>query len=220
METSVDKCLAFCQSLAMSGKKFSFSLSIGEDNFSFNNKELESSSCLKKKKSPSQIRREQRRKEERTLKKAAESTGKVVEASKSEENVSTVNSVEYQCSQCDSKFKAEEDLNDHIGVVHTAPVLPTHEKERSSGHIPDLALTPIHGQRNEEDMMRSPPPPLALICNLMRGQFQGEYGEKCGETFTSEDDLRVHVHIYHQLCSREKYQTPCPWDACISHEVT
>ena len=77
MEASVDKCLAFCQSLATSGQKFSFTLSIGKDNFSFsNNKELGSSSCLKKKKSPSRIRREQRRKEERTLKTAAESTGR------------------------------------------------------------------------------------------------------------------------------------------------
>ena len=108
METSVDKCLAFCQSLAMSGQKFSFTLSIGKDTFSFNNKELGSSSCVKrKKKSPSQVRREQRRKEERSLKKAAEATEKVAEAS------------EFQCSQCDSNFKTEEDLNAHIGEVHT-----------------------------------------------------------------------------------------------------
>ena len=57
MEASVDKCLAFCQSLVMSGKKFSFTLSIGVDTFCFNNKELDSSSFVKKK-SPSQIRRE------------------------------------------------------------------------------------------------------------------------------------------------------------------
>ena len=105
METSVDKCLAFCQSLAMSGQKFSFTLSIGKDNFSFNNKELGSSSCVKKKKkSPSQVRREQRRKEERSLKKTAEAAEKVAD---------------FQCSQCDSSFKAEEDLNAHIGEVHT-----------------------------------------------------------------------------------------------------
>ena len=105
METSVDKCLAFCQSLAMSGQKFSFTLSIGKDNFSFNNKELGSSSCVKKKKkSPSQVRREHRRKEERSLKKTAEAAEKVAD---------------FQCSQCDSSFKAEEDLNAHIGEVHT-----------------------------------------------------------------------------------------------------
>ena len=131
MDTSVDKCLAFCQSLAMSGQKFSFTLSIGKDSFSFNNKELGSSSCVKrKKKSPSQVRREQRRKEERSLKKAAEATEKVAEAS------------EFQCSQCDSNFKTEEDLNAHIGEVHTAPVLPTPEKERAPNQVAELLLTP------------------------------------------------------------------------------
>ena len=86
MEASVDKCLAFCQSLAMSGQKFSFTLSIGKDNFSFTNKELGPSSCMKKK-CPSQIRRELRRKEERSLKKAAEPTEKVAEASESERSL-------------------------------------------------------------------------------------------------------------------------------------
>ena len=115
METSIDKCLAFCQSLAMSGQKFSFTLSIGKDNFAFSNKELGSSSCTKKKKSPSQIRREQRRKTERSLKKAAEPTEKVVEASESVESGSVINAVNFQCCQCDLNFKAEEDLNAHIG---------------------------------------------------------------------------------------------------------
>ena len=146
METSVDKCLAFCQALAMSGQKFSFTLSIGKDNFAFTNKELGPSSCMKKK-SPSQIRRELRRKEERSLKKAAEPTEKVVEASESDPIVSTVG---FQCSQCDSSFKAEEDLNAHIGEVHSAPVLPTPEKERAPDQIADLKLTPpVHNMRTE-----------------------------------------------------------------------
>ena len=151
METSVDKCLAFCQSLAMSGQKFSFTLSIGKDNFSFSNKELGSSSCAKKKKkSPSQVRREQRRKEERSLKKAAETTEKVVEASESEESGSKVKNALFQCSQCDLYFKAEEDLNAHIGEVHSDTVLPTPEKERSPDQVAELILTPISGQRKEE----------------------------------------------------------------------
>ena len=117
METSVDKCLAFCQSLVMSGHKFSFTLSIGNGNFSFNNKELGSSSCTRKKKSPSQIRRELRRKTERSLKKAAETTEKVVEARKSEEFGSLVNPVNFHCSGCDLSFKTEEDLNAHIALL-------------------------------------------------------------------------------------------------------
>ena len=86
----------------MPGQKFCLTLSIGQDRFSFNNKELGSSSCSKKK-SSSQIRRDKRRKEEHALKSAVvtavESTEKVVEAR---------SSLDIQCSQCDLYFKAEE----------------------------------------------------------------------------------------------------------------
>ena len=121
METSVDKCLAFCQSLVMSGHKFSFTLSIGNGNFSFNNKELGSSSCTRKKKSPSQIRRELRRKTERSLKKAAETTEKVVEARKSEESV--VDQVEqaasdFNCDQCEYTNVSEKGLRQHKRMKH------------------------------------------------------------------------------------------------------
>ena len=63
--TVVEKCLAFCQALINSHHKFTLNLSVGEDTFVFNNKELEQSSCKKKEKSPSQIRRETRRREAR-----------------------------------------------------------------------------------------------------------------------------------------------------------
>ena len=170
METSVDKCLAFCQSLAMSGQKFSFTLSIGKDTFSFNNKELGSSSCVKrKKKSPSQVRREQRRKEERSLKKAAEATEKVAEAS------------EFQCSQCDSSFKTEEDLNAHIGEVHTAPVLPTPEKERAPNQVAELLLTP---------------PTVLLKCD----RHTLPDGQVCRKTFNCEEDFRNHNHGVRNVC--------------------
>ena len=36
----MDKCLAFCQTLAMSNLKFTSTLSLGKDNFNFSNKEL------------------------------------------------------------------------------------------------------------------------------------------------------------------------------------
>ena len=52
---------------------------------------------------------------------------KVVEASDSEESCSNINSVHFQCFQCDLSSKAEEDLNAHIGYEHSAPVLPTHK---------------------------------------------------------------------------------------------
>ena len=185
METSVDKCLAFCQSLIMSGQKFSFTLSIGKDNFSFTNKELGPSSCMKKK-SPSQIRRELRRKEERSLKKAAEPAEKVVEASESDSTVG------FQCSQCDLSFKAGEDLNAHIGEVHSAPVLPTPEKERAPDQVTELLLTPISGQRKEEDTHLH----AVSICDLpMKPWERGS--SKCGKTFANENDLRMHAKKNH-----------------------
>ena len=184
MDASVDKCLAFCQSLAMSGQKFSFTLSIGKDNFSFTNKELGPSSCMKKK-SPSQIRRELRRKEERSLKKAAEPAEKVVEASESDSTVG------FQCSQCDLSFKAGEDLNAHIGEVHSAPVLPTPEKERAPDQVTELLLTPISGQRKEEDTHLH----AVSICDLPMKPWGGA---KCGKTFPNENDLRMHAKKYHK----------------------
>ena len=196
METSVDKCLAFCQSLAMSGKKFSFTLSVGNETFSFNNKELESSSCAKKK-SPSQIRRELKRKSERMMKKPeAESTEKVVEAQLADKKGSTASSLKTvsKCSQCDSSFKSEEELKTHIGNVHSAPVFASPEKERSPDHIPDLVLTPIQGQRNEEDAMPSPPP--FYVCRL---KLKTKEGPECGKIFNSEADLRLHSNEVHRI---------------------
>jgi hypothetical protein len=76
--TTVDKCLAVCQALAMSNKEFTFSLSVGKDNFNFKNKELVKSFCVKKKKSPSQMRREENRREKKR-EKAREDTEKVPE---------------------------------------------------------------------------------------------------------------------------------------------
>ena len=120
--------------------------SLGRDTFSFINKELGSSCCVKKKKkkkSSSQVRREQTRKEERSLRKAAESTEKVAEASESEEFA------DFQCSQCESGFKTEEDLNAHISDLHTT--LPT--PERSVLQIADPLLTLIRGDRKDGGTM-------------------------------------------------------------------
>ena len=79
MESGVaEKCLAFCQALTSSNQKFSLSLSIGQDNFNFCNKDLVTSSVLKKKKkSPSQIRREVKRKLEKHQKEKPEDTVEV-----------------------------------------------------------------------------------------------------------------------------------------------
>ena len=79
MESGIaEKCLAFCQALSSSNHKFSLSLSIGQDNFNFCNKDLANGSVFKKKKKyPSQIRREARRKHERRQKEKSEVTSEV-----------------------------------------------------------------------------------------------------------------------------------------------
>ena len=221
METSIDKCLALCQMLAMSGQKFTLTLSIGNDNFSFNNKELASSSCAKKK-SPSQIRREKRRREERTVKNAAaKSTAKVAEVNGADETVN----FHFQCSQCDLNFNAEEELKIHMNDEHTIPNLSTPEKERLPDQTGDLKLTPVHGERSDEvaedagkppSPSPSPPPTLPLVCDLVK---YGCIVDPCGQTFSSEEELRVHAHLGgHFTCTRERYSTPCPWEGCISHE--
>ena len=82
--TVVDKCLAFCQTLATSNMQFKFNLSFGQDIFNFEIKELAKSSCIKKKKTPSQIRREERRREEVKInysEKNSEATDKVAQES-------------------------------------------------------------------------------------------------------------------------------------------
>ena len=99
-------------------------------------------------------------------------------------------------------------------------VLQTPEKERAPHQIADLQLTPLHQQRNEEDAMPSslpsPPPALTLVCDLLK---YGCFGDPCGQTFSGDDELRVHAHLGHGACTRERYSTPCPWEACISHEL-
>ena len=93
----MDKCLAFCQALAMSNQRFSLNLTLGKDNFTLEHKELATSFWQKnKKKSPSQLRREAKQREEHE-KIAAEEvtnslkvTAKVVMKVSEEEEVTTV----------------------------------------------------------------------------------------------------------------------------------
>ena len=72
-------------------------------------------------------------------------------------------------------------------------VLQTPEKERAPHQVADLQLTPLHQQRDEEDEMpsslQSPPSTLPLVCDLPHS-----YSDRpCGQTFSSEDGLRVHA---------------------------
>ena len=108
--------------------------------------------------------------------------------------------------QCVSSFNAEEDLNAHIGEVHSDPVLPTPEKERAQDQIAELLLTPISGQRKEEDTILSSLHTLH-VCDLPKKSGGGakcidityigrEHGMlECGKSFTNEHD-----RMYYKCC--------------------
>ena len=114
MEDTLDKCLAFCQTLVMSNQKFTFNLILGKDKFFFSNKELVSS--WQKKKSPSQMRREERRKTNHLQEKV---TGKVTEKVSEEASVRrTGPSSVVPCDQCDFKSTSERGLRQHIRIKH------------------------------------------------------------------------------------------------------
>merc|ERR1719260_498109 len=124
----MDKCLAFCQALATSNQKFTFSLTIGKDSFSFENKELVSSSWQKKKKSPSQLRREAKRREERASKAAVEANGVSHTTEEVVENISEpvvkdkprgeASNLKFKCDQCNYLSVSAKGLSQHIRVKH------------------------------------------------------------------------------------------------------
>ena len=184
------KCMEFCQALTSQGMMFSFTLSTGNGfSFSLDTKESEK---------PASVVAEQVKKKKRKL------------------SLSDVRRNQRRRQEF-LKRKSEGRTDE------SSAVLQTPEKERAPHQVADdLQLTPVNQQRNEEDTMPSslpsPPSTLPLVCDLVK------YGsiildEPCGQTFSSEEELRVHAHLGgHFTCTRERYSTPCPWDGCISHE--
>ena len=83
-------------------------------------------------------------------------------------------------------------MNAHIGEVHTAPVLPTPEKERAPDQVAssDLNLTPVLGEGREE------PPSSQLVDPPSPGSL--EKCDICGETFIGKTLKRAfeipHAH--------------------------
>ena len=114
----MDKCLAFCQALVLSGQKFTLNLSFGDDKLFFSNKELKSS--WKKKKSPSQVRREEKRKRNRDNKATEEVT--VNDADEASVANSTAAKAEspavISCEECDYKATTEKGLKQHKRMKH------------------------------------------------------------------------------------------------------
>ena len=181
----LSQCLDFCQTLANKSLTFSFNFTLG-DSFSFSvdtrEKKALAAKVKKKKKTPSTLRRNAKRREEFLKKKLETSTGS--------EHVSVEEAVSKQ---------VEEAL-----VKHTTP-----EKERDRDHIVDLVLSPVCGQRDDEDTMPLPLPTLSLVCD--RPDKRSRRGPKCGKTFNSEHDLRCHGHKDHDYCfeHQNRYEVIC-----------
>ena len=118
---------------------------------------------------------------------------------------------------CGTIYNSEEELNAHSNSDHKT--LPSPEKECSMASLGERQLSPIHMQRDEEKLSvqegsSSPThsaasPPRSWFCGMIT----------CVKTFTNEDDLRVHYHLDHGKCIRDRYTTLCPWERCDSHKV-
>ena len=193
----MDKCLAFCQALATSNQKFTFSLTIGKDSFSFDNKELVSSSWQKKKKSPSQLRREAKRKEERASKAAVEATGVSLTTEEVVENISEpvvkdpggeASKLKFKCDQCHYLSVSAKGLSQHIRVKHRVAQVNgavdtvSDNKESGGKHVGEAA----------EGAASSPPfpEPVMVPCKL----------DNCGKRFELETDLEDHIICHHIAC--------------------
>ena len=70
-------------------------------------------------------------------------------------------------------------------------VLPTPEKERAPDQVTELLLTPISGQRKEEDTHLH----AVSICDLPMKPWGSA---KCEKTFPNENYLRMHAKKYHE----------------------
>ena len=117
----VNKCLEFCQTLVSQQQHFSFSLTVGSSfSFSLDNRkestnlETRKVTSLKKqmprkKLSPSQVRRNLKRKQD-FLKRKSEH---------SERESSALKVITFECDHCESVFKSESDMKNHVDSIHT-----------------------------------------------------------------------------------------------------
>ena len=141
------QCLDFCQALALQGKMFKFSVTVGS-NFTFSLDTREGKDVpvtkIKKRSSPSTLRRNAKRREEFLNKKSPSEAAAA--ATGLETNQKLDNS--FQCDQCESTFKTENGLKIHIGKTHKN--VPSPEKIRNSSSQSSLTVSPMRDQSRVE----------------------------------------------------------------------
>ena len=200
----MDKCLAFCQALATSNQKFTFSLTIGKDSFSFDNKELVSSSWQKKKKSPSQLRREAKRREERASKAAVKTTGVSHTTEEVVEIISEpvvkdkprgeASNLKFKCDQCHYLSVSAKGLSQHIRVKHRvaqvngADDTVSDNKESGGKHVGEGA----------KGAASSPPFPEPVMVPCKMDNCSKKFGIETDSE--GRTDLEEHMFCDHIAC--------------------
>ena len=182
MDKTVDKCLEFCKTLAMSNHKFSFHISIGNDRFNFSNKEQVQSSWQKKK-SPSQVRREMRRKEDHQRQKATE---KVTDNDDKQSNLNKVTekvtdaNVTHTCDQCEFESISDRGLRQHIRKKHQiAQVDGAFDTELEK-----------HLNKNNDKIPEKED-------KIEKANSEHNKCPICDENYKNKNDLEKHMNWYH-----------------------
>ena len=200
------QCLDFCQALALQGKVFKFSVSVGSTfNFSIDTMKGKDfpASRGKKRSSPSTLRRNAKRREEflkkKTSSEAATATG--METNQKQDKA-------FQCDQCDATFKTENGLKIHIGKSHKEAL--SSEKMRKPSSQSSLTVSPIRDQSRVEPchncgMDMSP----SHQCNFDQDSTLGD-GPEFKELTTCPAVLKGRVD-----CGCAKWNQPCLYRTCL-----
>ena len=180
------KCLDLCQTLAVQGLAFNFSLKIGSSySFSLDARDkglaLNTASDTMKRKSPSTLRRNARRKEAFLQKK--QNPAPVTPAPGVEPDVGLPRGEDsFKCDICGNFFKSENGLRIHKGKRHKHQEPPQLEKIRGSNIANSMLVSPL------KDVVREEEPNMQVFSC-----------DKCGEEFDAEDNLVTHMQETHDL---------------------
>ena len=203
----MDRCLAFCQALATSNQRFSLNLTIGKDNFSFENKELATSSWQKKKKSPSQLRREVKRREERKMKAAEEVTDPskspakvIVTVSDKEEDITVTltdqaeDVLNFKCDQCDYNSISEKGLRQHVRMKHRISQIDGADDSENESNLESKGTEKTHISENLGT--------IDLDCFNLLGITE-KCMISCNQKFPTKEDCYKHMYVSTSKCCQK-----------------
>ena len=180
--------------------KFNFNLSLTQDVFTFDNKELAKSLCEKKKKSPSQLRRKKKRKEEKKNKKE--------DIAKVSENLDPEGPI-FKCDHCETTFKSEKGLKIHVGKSHKTNSSSTPEKERGSSPEKELLLNLTPTRESREELNNGGSDNFEVQCDLCDSDCILERKLKVHKTKWHTKVAPLNENITRRLGFRERFNAEC-----------